>query len=71
MIRVYSLNRPEWHFIVIGCLGSLAAGALQPAWSIVFSKVIGVFAICDRDKQKTEIEMYCLIFVGFGLKVRL
>ena len=42
-------------------------GAVQPAWAIVFSEVIGVFAICDRKEQATKISMYCLIFVAFGV----
>ena len=42
MLKVLALNKPEWYFIVIGCIASLISGAVQPAFSIVFSKAIYV-----------------------------
>lgn len=67
MIRAFQLNRPEWGFIAIGCISSFVSGAVQPAFSIVFSKVIAVFQLCDREEQKTKVIMYCLLFIGFGV----
>jgi hypothetical protein len=39
---VFELNRPEFHFIAIGCLASLVSGAIQPAFAVVFSKATAV-----------------------------
>jgi hypothetical protein len=40
--KVLALNKPEWHFILAGCIASIITGASQPAISIIFSKVISV-----------------------------
>lgn len=40
--RVFSLNKPEWHLIAIGCIFSLISGAVQPAFSIILAKAVGV-----------------------------
>lgn len=40
--RVFGLNKPEWHYIVIGCVFSLISGAVQPIFSIILSKAVGV-----------------------------
>ena len=37
-----ALNKPEWHFIIIGCIASVISGAVQPAFSIIFSKATAV-----------------------------
>jgi hypothetical protein len=42
MLRVLALNKPEWWIIIIGCISSILSGAVQPSFSIVFSKVIAV-----------------------------
>ena len=67
LIRAFQLNRPEWGFIIIGCIASFVSGAIQPAFSIVFSKVIAVFQLCDRDEQEKKVIMYSLLFIGFGV----
>jgi hypothetical protein len=65
--RVFLLNKPEWGFIIIGCISSIVSGAVQPAFSIIFSKVISVFGECDPDKQREKVILYCLLFVAFGV----
>lgn len=40
--RVFALNKPEWHYIAIGCVFSLLSGAVQPAFSIILAKAVGV-----------------------------
>ncbi len=42
MLRVLALSKKEWHYILLGCLASIANGGINPAFSIVFSKVITV-----------------------------
>jgi hypothetical protein len=67
MMRVLALNKPEWYFILIGCVACVITGGVNPAFSIIFSKVITVFQICDRDEQAQKILMYCMIFLGLGV----
>nr|AEQ19307.1 p-glycoprotein [Brachionus orientalis]AEQ19309.1 p-glycoprotein [Brachionus orientalis] len=67
MFQVLKLNGPEWYFIVIGCLASLISGAVQPAFSIVFSKAIFIFSECDIKKQEQSIILYSILFIVFGV----
>lgn len=64
---MFMMNKPEWSFIALGCLASLVSGGVQPAFAIVFSKVIAVFSKCDREEQKRDIILYCILFVVFGV----
>jgi hypothetical protein len=45
MSRVFALNKPEWHYILIGCFFAIVSGAVQPAFSIILSKAVGVSVI--------------------------
>lgn len=45
MGRVFGLNKPEWHYIFIGCFFAIVSGAVQPAFSIILSKAVGVSVI--------------------------
>nr|QUF59434.1 ATP-binding cassette transporter Abcb1-1 [Brachionus angularis] len=65
--KVLALNKPEWYFIIIGCVASIITGAIQPAFSIVFSKAIGIFSECDINKQRDSINLYCILFAVFGV----
>lgn len=65
--RVMSLNKPEWYFILLGCVASTASGAVNPAFSILFSKVTSVFMKCDLEEQERDIIMYSLFFIGIGV----
>nr|UOU03319.1 ATP-binding cassette subfamily B1-1 [Brachionus rubens] len=67
MLKVFALNKPEWYFILFGCLASIVSGAIQPAFSIVFSKAIAVFSECDEKKQKESITLYSILFIVFGV----
>lgn len=67
MFKVLKMNGPEWYFILIGCLASLISGAIQPAFSIVFSKAIAVFSECDEKKQEQSIILYSVLFIVFGV----
>ena len=67
MLKVLAMNKPEWYFIIIGCFASLISGAVQPAFSIVFSKAIAVFSECDENKQRESITLYSILFIVFGV----
>nr|QNH67866.1 ATP-binding cassette transporter subfamily B member 1 X2 [Brachionus rotundiformis] len=67
MFKVFKLNAPEWYFILLGSLASLISGAIQPAFSIVFSKAIAIFSECDEKKQEESIILYSILFIVFGV----
>ena len=45
MARILRLNSPEIVFILIGCFGALISGAIQPAFAVIFSEILGVTII--------------------------
>lgn len=65
--RMFMMNKPEWGFIVMGCLASIVSGGVQPAFAVVFSKVIAVFSLCERSEQEKKVTLYCILFVVFGV----
>ncbi|CAF1454735.1 unnamed protein product [Adineta ricciae] len=63
------LNRPEWLYILFGCVASFCTGGFQPAVGILISKIIAVFQMCSTDEQKDRIGLYVLIFFIFAILI--
>lgn len=42
MNRLLAINADEWPFIVIGCISSLAQGAVHPGFALIFGTMLGV-----------------------------
>lgn len=40
--RILKLNITEWPYFVVGIFCAIINGGLQPAFSVIFSKIIGV-----------------------------
>ena len=36
------MNAPEWPYILVGTIGALANGAVQPLFAIIFAEILGV-----------------------------
>ncbi|CAF0842431.1 unnamed protein product [Adineta steineri] len=65
--QLLRMNKPEWIFILFGCIGCICNGMIQPTMEIVLSKLTAVFQECDEDPQRRKILVYNLIFIGFGI----
>lgn len=65
--RVLKLNASEWHYMLIGCLGSVVAGAKAPAFAVVFSKVLETFSYTDPDVINARIALLCGMFAALAL----
>uniref|UniRef100_A0A8C2FUA8 ATP-binding cassette sub-family B member 5 n=1 Tax=Cyprinus carpio TaxID=7962 RepID=A0A8C2FUA8_CYPCA len=61
------LNQPEWPYMVVGVLCATINGGLQPAFAVIFSKIIAVFAEIDQDLVRKRTELYSLLFAGIGV----
>ncbi|XP_048881356.1 ATP-dependent translocase ABCB1 isoform X35 [Brienomyrus brachyistius] len=61
--RILALNKPEWPYLLIGVLSSLISGAVYPCVSIVFAKIIGVFAETDPDVKRQKTQMLSLLLL--------
>ena len=69
MLRILKLNKPELVYILIGCLGCIVNGSVNPAFSIILGKITVVFSICDPVEQKKQIIFYVVAFVVSGVLV--
>ncbi|XP_052792183.1 ATP-dependent translocase ABCB1-like isoform X2 [Mya arenaria] len=65
--RILTMNSSEIPFILIGCFASLINGGTMPAFAIIFSEILGVFSEPDLEKQKKDIVLYAMLFVGLGV----
>ncbi|GFO24715.1 multidrug resistance protein 1 [Plakobranchus ocellatus] len=64
--RLMKMNSPEWVYIMLGCIGSIINGGVQPAFAIIFSEILKVFQE-DEETQKDRIMIYSLILFGLGV----
>uniref|UniRef100_A0A8C3PUG0 ATP binding cassette subfamily B member 1 n=1 Tax=Calidris pygmaea TaxID=425635 RepID=A0A8C3PUG0_9CHAR len=56
-LKIMKLNKTEWPYFVAGTLCAIINGALQPAFAIIFSEIIGV--------KKSN--LYSLLFLVLGI----
>lgn len=60
------VNRLEWGYGVLGCVGLVVFGFMNLVFVLVISNVFYLYYYMDYDKMKKEILKYLFIFVGFG-----
>ncbi|KAL4617085.1 multidrug resistance protein 1-like, partial [Arapaima gigas] len=65
-LKVLRLNLPEWPYMVVGIFCAIINGAIQPAFAVVFSKIIAVFAGTDPNAVRQKSTFFCLMFVAIG-----
>ncbi|XP_078320541.1 ATP-dependent translocase ABCB1-like isoform X1 [Crassostrea virginica] len=65
--RILKMNAPEWPFILFGSLGAIINGGAQPAFAIIFSEILGTFALTSTSEQEDKMLMWTLLMVGVGV----
>ncbi|XP_032093915.1 ATP-dependent translocase ABCB1 isoform X1 [Thamnophis elegans] len=65
--KIMKLNISEWPYFLVGTFAALVNGALQPAFSIIFSEIIGIFAIEDPKYLREKSNLYSLLFLVLGI----
>ncbi|KAL7385707.1 hypothetical protein ABVT39_026845 [Epinephelus coioides] len=60
--RILKYNQPEWPYMLLGSLGAAVNGSVNPIYAILFSQVLGTFAIRDLDEQRAQINGTCVLF---------
>ncbi|XP_036102169.1 phosphatidylcholine translocator ABCB4 isoform X5 [Molossus molossus] len=66
-LKVLRLNKTEWPYFVVGTVCAIANGALQPAFSVIFSEMIAIFGPGDDDEKQRKCNMISLLFLGLGI----
>ncbi|KAI5080031.1 hypothetical protein GOP47_0005510 [Adiantum capillus-veneris] len=65
--RLMKLNAPELPYALLGSVGSILAGIVNPIFALVISGLLEVYYDTDSDQMKKDIQKYVLIFVGIGV----
>lgn len=64
--RILKFNVPEWHYMLVGALSASINGAVTPIYCFIFSQILGIFSLPDKEEQRSEIYHMCLFFVVLG-----
>ena len=65
--RILAMSRPDLSIILVGFAATLCIGIVQGSFSLVISKVIQIFSLCDRQLQEEHVNFYIVVFVVYGL----
>ncbi|XP_053119930.1 ATP-dependent translocase ABCB1 isoform X2 [Hemicordylus capensis] len=66
-LKIMNLNISEWPYLLVGTFSAIINGALQPAFSVIFSEIIGLFASNDKPYVREKSNLYSLLFLGLGI----
>ncbi|KAF6176961.1 hypothetical protein GIB67_027761 [Kingdonia uniflora] len=61
--RLLKMNAPEWKQMLLGCLGAIGFGTVQPVHFLCLGTMLTVFFLKDDDKIRSETRFYCIIFM--------
>ena len=64
--QLLQVNRPEWGYGALGCVGSVFAGVLNPAFALIISNCLYAYYNTDYSVMKSDISKYALVFVGLA-----
>ncbi|XP_071591270.1 ATP-dependent translocase ABCB1 isoform X1 [Heliangelus exortis] len=66
-LKIMKLNKTEWPYFVFGIFCAIINGALQPAFAIIFSEIIGVFTESDKSILRKKGDLYSVLFLVLGI----
>ena len=67
IFRILKLNSPEWYWILLGAISSLAYGAIQPLFALFFAEIYGLFAEPNLVEQKRLTSLYAAMIFVIGV----
>uniref|UniRef100_A0A803MJG3 Uncharacterized protein n=1 Tax=Chenopodium quinoa TaxID=63459 RepID=A0A803MJG3_CHEQI len=65
--RLLSLNLPEWKQAILGCLGAILFGAVQPLYAFTMGSLISVYFLEDKEEIKRKTTIYAWCFFGLAV----
>uniref|UniRef100_A0A8C6BNK3 ATP binding cassette subfamily B member 1 n=1 Tax=Monodon monoceros TaxID=40151 RepID=A0A8C6BNK3_MONMO len=66
--RILKLNITEWPYFVVGIFCAIINGGLQPAFSVIFSRIVGIFTRDDDPETKRQnSNLFSLLFLILGI----
>lgn len=61
------MTSPEWKSTMLGCLGAVSYGIIQPLHSYCLGALVAVYVVIDRHKVESQTRLYCLAFLSFAV----
>ncbi|XP_043725072.1 ABC transporter B family member 15-like isoform X2 [Telopea speciosissima] len=65
--RLLMLNLPEWKQAILGCVGAMLFGAVQPVYAFVMGSMISVYFLSDHSEIKSQTRTYSLFFASLAV----
>ncbi|KAL8506135.1 hypothetical protein ACS0TY_017119 [Phlomoides rotata] len=65
--RLLKMNEPEWGRALLGCLGAIGSGAVQPINAYCVGGLIGVYFRTDQSTILSHARVYSFVFLGLGV----
>ncbi|KAK2977418.1 hypothetical protein RJ640_004201 [Escallonia rubra] len=65
--RLLELNSPESGRALLGCLGAIGSGAVQPINAYCVGAVLSVYFRTDKSSIRSDARFYSLVFIGIGI----
>ncbi|XP_075414573.1 ATP-dependent translocase ABCB1 [Tenrec ecaudatus] len=66
--RILKLNATEWPYFVVGIFCAIVNGGLQPAFSVIFSRIIGIFTeASDPITRRSKSNLFSVLFLILGI----
>lgn len=67
MYRLMRMTAPEWKELLLGCLGAVCFGAIQPVHSYCMGALLAVYYLGDHHDIKARTRTYCFIFLSYAV----
>ncbi|XP_049836465.1 multidrug resistance protein homolog 49-like isoform X2 [Schistocerca gregaria] len=65
--RILALNKPEWAYVMIGCIASALVGTSFPMFAVLFGEVYAILSLPDSDYVTAQTKVYAIYFLGIGV----
>ncbi|XP_064599295.1 ATP-dependent translocase ABCB1-like isoform X2 [Liolophura sinensis] len=63
--RMFKENKPEWPFVLLGCIAAAINGCTMPLFAVFFSEVVKVFQKTGEE-MRSSATFWSLMFVALG-----
>ncbi|KAK9877111.1 hypothetical protein WA026_016856 [Henosepilachna vigintioctopunctata] len=67
VLKIIKMNKPEWFWILLGCITSIVIGAGLPIYSVLFGDIVGVLSVGKDDELMKATNLICLFFLILGI----
>nr|XP_009765178.1 PREDICTED: putative multidrug resistance protein [Nicotiana sylvestris] len=66
-LRLLKMNAPEWGRALLGCIGAIGSGAVQPINAYCVGAVISVYFRPDKSSIQSHARVYSFVFIGLAV----